>query len=447
MDIQYLEGSVIGSLLINGASQQSFDVLNKLNEEMFSIQLYSRIFKEIKQQALSKNIIDPILISEKFDGNDSANLWEAVKNCSAPTNITGYARILKESYITKKISILVKQTSLEISKSINFNQTKEIVDNLIKQVTFVGNDSDEVEPIHINDVLGSMMDTLQNRLDGKESTIHFSLPDLDNKIGGLEPSDLIIIAGRPSMGKTELALEAIKQMAIKNQGVLVFSLEMSANQLAQRQVASTGNIATGKFRNPTILDDEDWGRISAGIGVMTNLPIWMVDIADLTIDKIRNIARRHKQQHKHLSAIFIDYLQLIKPPKAERLDIAVGIISRELKAMAKELKCPVIALSQLSRKVEERVDKRPINSDLRNSGEIEQDADITMFLYRDEYYNENSEQKGIAEIIIGKARNGERGTVYMGFSNGHFHNIDQAHAKDKSQKQDSNKRYAKKAPF
>lgn len=448
MNIQQLEGAVIGGLLLNGASQDSFDVLNMLNEEFFSIGLYRTIYREIKQHAFSKNIIDPVIISEKLSGNDSANMFEAMTNCPCMSNVKGYARILKESYQTNKISYLVKQASNDIAQANNFENTKMIVNNLIKQVTDLSNEVEDIEPTHINDVLGNMIETLENRMSGKEKMINFGFPDLDKKIGGLDPSDFVIIAGRPSMGKTEFALEAIKQMAMKGQGVLVFSLEMSANQLAQRQVASSTNLVMGKFKNPSQLDDSEWGKISMGIGQLTNLPIWMIDISDLTIEKIRNIARKHKKKHPELTAIFIDYLGLIKPPKAERFDISIGIISRELKSMAKELKTPVIALSQLSRKVEERPNRRPMNSDLRNSGEIEQDADITLLLYRDEYYHkEESTQKGIAEIIIGKARNGEIGTIYMSFINGHFRNTDQIAARELAIAKPV-KKYAKsKAPF
>lgn len=448
MNIQQLEGAVIGGLLLNGANQDSFDVLNMLNEEFFSFGLYRTIYREIKQHAFSKNIIDPVIISEKLSGNDSANMFEAMTNCPCMSNAKGYARILKENYQTNKISYLVKQASNDIAQANNFENTKIIVNNLIKQITDLSNEVEDIEPTHINDVLGNMLETLENRMDDKEKTINFGLPDLDKKIGGLDPSDLVIIAGRPSMGKTEFALEAIKQMAMKGQGVLVFSLEMSANQLAQRQVASSTNLAMGKFKNPGELDDSEWGKISMGIGQLTNLPIWMIDISDLTIEKIRNVSRKHKKKHPELTAIFIDYLGLIKPPKAERFDISIGIISRELKSMAKELKTPVIALSQLSRKVEERPNKRPMNSDLRNSGEIEQDADITLLLYRDEYYNkENSTQKGLAEIIIGKARNGEVGTVYMSFTNGHFRNTDQIAARELATAKPDTRNARNKVPF
>lgn len=448
MNNQQLEGAVIGGLLLNGANQNSFDVLNMLCDEVFSVGLYRNLYHEIKQHALSKNLIDPLIISEKLTGNDSANMFETMKMCHSAANVKGYARMLVENYQTNKISYLVKQASNDIAQANNFENTKMIIGDLIKQVNDLSTEVDDVEPIHINDVLLNMFDTLENRMNGKEKIINLGLPDLDKKIGGLEPSDFVIIAGRPSMGKTEFALEAIKQMAMKGQGVLVFSLEMSANQLAQRQVASSTNLATGKFRSPEELDDSEWGKISMGISQLTNLPIWMVDISDLTIEKIRNIARRHKRKHPELTAIFIDYLGLIKPPKAERFDISIGIISRELKSMAKELRTPVFALSQLSRKVEERPNKRPMNSDLRNSGEIEQDADITLLLYRDEYYNkENSNQKGIAEIIIGKARNGEVGTVYMSFINGHFHNTDQAIAHQLVTAKTDTKNARNKAPF
>lgn len=193
------------------------------------------------------------------------------------------------------------------------------------------------------------------------------------------------------------------------------------------------------------MNDEDWARISNGVGYLLGKNIWMVDATDLDVEQIRSISETHKRNHPNTKAIFIDYLGLIKKPKAERNDLAVGHISKSLKFMAKALKTPVIALSQLSRDVETRLNKRPMNSDLRDSGSIEQDADVIVMIYRDEYYDENSNAKGIAELIVTKNRNGEKGTVYQSFKHGHFSDIDQLEVQRKADeaRETKPKRYAK----
>jgi replicative DNA helicase len=243
--------------------------------------------------------------------------------------------------------------------------------------------------------------------------------DLDRMTAGLQAGDLVVLAARPSMGKTALAINIAEHVAL-NEGlpVAVFSMEMGAAQLAVRVVGSIGRINQGHLRTGK-LADEEWPRLTEAIERLRNVSLHIDETPGLTPSELRANARRLARQCGKLGLIVVDYLQLMSGSNSgdENRATELGEISRGLKALAKELQCPVIALSQLNRSVEQRTDKRPMMSDLRESGAIEQDADIIMFIYRDEYYNKDSREPGVAEIIIGKQRNGPTGTVKLTFLN------------------------------
>ena len=249
--------------------------------------------------------------------------------------------------------------------------------------------------------------------------------DLNKKTAGLQPSDLIIVAARPSMGKTTFAMNLVENAAmLQDKPVLIFSLEMPSEQIMMRTLASLSRVDQTKIRTGQ-LDDEDWARISGTMGILLEKRnIYIDDSSGLTPTEVRSRARRIAREHGGIGLIMIDYLQLMRVPAlSDNRTLEIAEISRSLKALAKELNVPVVALSQLNRSLEQRADKRPVNSDLRESGSIEQDADLIMFIYRDEVYHENSDLKGIAEIIIGKQRNGPIGTVRLTF-NGQWSRFD-----------------------
>ena len=267
-----------------------------------------------------------------------------------------------------------------------------------------------------------LMDQLEKQLDYLSKNpqglggLETGFVDFDKKTGGLRAGDLIIIAGRPGMGKTSLAMNIAEFVAIdKKLPAAVFSMEMSAEQLAMRVISSFGRIDQQNLRTGQ-LTDTDWGRLSSAIGLVREAPLFIDETGALSPLELRARARRIAARHG-LSLIVIDYIQLMQVPGSENRTNEVSEISRNLKALAKELSCPIIALSQLNRGVESRDNKRPRMSDLRESGGIEQDADLVAFVYRDEYYNENSTERGVAEIIIGKQRNGPTGTVKLAFLN------------------------------
>jgi len=242
---------------------------------------------------------------------------------------------------------------------------------------------------------------------------------------GFQSGDLIIVAARPSMGKTTFAMNLCEQAAMnEDKPVLIFSLEMPSEQIMMRMLASLGRVDQTKIRTGQ-LDDEDWARVSSTMGIMLEQgKMYIDDGSGLTPTEVRSRARRIAREHGGLSMIMVDYLQLMQVPAlSDNRTLEIAEISRSLKALAKELEIPVIALSQLNRSLEQRADKRPVNSDLRESGSIEQDADLIMFIYRDEVYNNDSPDKGTAEIIIGKQRNGPIGRVRLTFQ-GQFSRFD-----------------------
>ena len=239
--------------------------------------------------------------------------------------------------------------------------------------------------------------------------------DLDDKTAGLQRSDLVIVAARPSMGKTAFAVNMVEHAVMSGSKVLVFSMEMPSEQIVMRMLSSLGRIDQTRLRSGELQDD-DWNRFTGAVSQLRDKQLFIDDTPALTPGDVRSRARRVSRELGGLDMIVVDYLQLMRTAeKSESRTNEISEISRSLKALAKEMRCPVVALSQLNRALESRPDKRPMNSDLRESGAIEQDADVILFIYRDEVYNEETEDKGIAEIIIGKQRNGPIGKVRLSF--------------------------------
>ena len=271
--------------------------------------------------------------------------------------------------------------------------------------------------VSLREAMKDAFQILQERYEnqGTVTGLPTGFHDFDEMTAGLQPSDLIILAARPAMGKTTLALNMAEYAALKTKkAVAVYSMEMSASQLAFRLISSIGRINATRLRTGQ-LEDEDWSRVNMAIKMLSDVKIFIDDTPALSPDVLRSKARRIKREHD-LGLIVIDYLQLMTVPgTGENRATEISEISRSLKALAKELNVPVIALSQLNRGLESRTDKRPVMADLRESGAIEQDADIIVFIYRDEYYNKESADRGLAEVIIGKQRNGPTGTCKLKF--------------------------------
>ena len=388
-----------------GAHQRIFDAMLKLTDKGEAVDLIT-VTEELAAAKLLEDIGGISYLSELAG--------------SAPTaaNIAYYAKIVEEKSILRRLI----RTATEIAQE-GYNREDE-VDSLLseaeKSIMEVSQKKNSGAFHHIKDVLFRTYDnieTLHNRV-GDVTGVATGFAELDKITAGFQRNDLIIVGARPSMGKTAFALNIAQNVATKTgENVAIFSLEMGAEQLVMRMLCSEGNIDAQRLRTGS-LTEEDWGKLTMAMGSLSNAGIFIDDTPGVRVQDIRSKCRRLKQEQGGLGMIMIDYLQLILGSgrtSSDNRQQEVSEISRSLKQLARELEVPVIALSQLSRGVEQRQDKRPMMSDIRESGSIEQDADIVAFLYRDDYYDKESENKNIIEIIIAKQRNGPTGTVSLAF--------------------------------
>ncbi|WP_313020965.1 replicative DNA helicase [Atlantibacter hermannii] len=456
---QDIEASVIGGLLMGGLTPTACEVLATLPAEAFSIPVYQTAYRVIQKHASVRNLIDGLMVAEECGEGHFADIMETAKSCPSAANLKGYAGMVTDAYQRRLVLQLMDEMRGPISNG-TLDASTQAIDELVKRLGAVRKPKQQVQPVRLGDVLDDYAETLEKRLrNGEESdTMKTGIDDLDAITGGMNAEDLVIIAARPGAGKTELALKIAEGVASRKlpgtetkRGVLMFSMEMSRLQIVERSIAGAGNMSVSVLRNPARMDDDGWARVSNGIARLQDLDVWLVDASKLTVEQIRAVAERHKQEHPQLSLIMVDYLGLIEKPKADRNDLAIAHISGSLKGMAKDLKTPVISLSQLSREVEKRPQgqRRPTNADLRDSGSIEQDADSIIMLYRESVYDENSPAAPFAEIIVTKNRFGSLGTVYQRFVNGHFMDCDQDEARgvctSAGQPQSRGKRYSKGA--
>jgi len=372
--------------------------------------------------------VDLVTLSEHLDNKQElepiggiAYLAELLQNTPSAANINNYSDIVRERAIVREL-IGVANEIAEAGYETEGRDSSELLDFAETKVFQIAEarSSNNEGPQPIKDILKETVakidDLCKNPRDGITG-LSSGYNDLDQMTTGFQPGDLIIVAARPSMGKTTFAMNLAEHAALNaDKATLIFSLEMPADQIMNRMLASLGRIDQGKIRTGQ-LDENDWASLSSTMSILLNKSkMFIDDSSGLTPTELRSRARRIARDNGGISMIMVDYLQLMRVPSlSENRTLEISEISRSLKALAKELRCPVIALSQLNRGLEQRSDKRPINSDLRESGAIEQDADLIMFIYRDEVYHEDSNDKGIAEIIIGKQRNGPIGKVRLTF--------------------------------
>ena len=422
------EQSVLGGLLLdNSAWDRAGDLL--IDSDFYSFQ-HRLIFAAIGHLINATKPADVITVFERLQslgkGEESgglAYLNALAQSVPSAANIRRYAEIVRERAILRKLVT----ASDEIATSA-FNtqgrQVNEILDEAEGKIFRIGEEgSKSKQGFQSMDTLVVQLIDRVNELheNGAEDVtgVRTGFYDLDRMTAGLQPGDLIVLAARPSMGKTAFALNIGEHVAVQEGlPVVVFSMEMGASQLALRMVGSMGRIDQSNLRTGRLRDDE-WGRLSEAVEKLGKVSMFIDESPALTPSEVRARARRQARQCGQLGLIVVDYLQLMSGSGGggdENRATEIGEISRGLKSLAKELKCPVIALSQLNRSVETRTDKRPMMSDLRESGAIEQDADVIMFIYRDEYYTKEAcKEPGVAEIIIGKQRNGPTGTCKLTF--------------------------------
>ncbi|MBE5961070.1 MAG: replicative DNA helicase [Lachnospiraceae bacterium] len=359
------------------------------------------------QNKLKEKEVPPELCSLEF-------ISDLIRAVPTSANVRYYASIVSEKALLRR---LIKVTE-GITNSCYLDKEKidVILEQTEKDIFNIVQNRSTGDFVSIKDVVIKSLDSIEaaSRTKGSVTGIATGFYDLDYKMAGLQPSDLILIAARPSMGKTAFVLNIAEYVAVKSKiTTAIFSLEMSKNQLVNRILAMNSKVDSQSIRSGDLSDD-DWARLMESARVVGESGLIIDDTPGISITELRSKCRKFKLEH-NLGLVIIDYLQLMTGgnKKAESRQQEVSDISRSLKALAREINCPVIALSQLSRAVEQRPDKRPMLSDLRESGAIEQDADVIMFIYRDDYYNRDSEEKGVSEIIIGKQRNGPTGTVKL----------------------------------
>ena len=412
------EHGLLGAMMIR---PELIDTLSDdLSPESFYFPENAEVFRGIVAMRAEGKAVDFLTVADRIGllaNGDRALAYcaEIVNNTPSAANAKTYASIVRERAIERALYSLGEH-AIEVAQGSESIQAKIAAVQAAAMAIDSATNDDEI--VKAGDVMLDQIDVWQERHDRHvrgETLIGLStgLADLDEKTGGLQPDHLYVLAGRPAMGKTTLAMKFIAQAAIRqSKSALVISLEMNKQQLIDRLVAAEGRIPLNLIKNGTACQDHGAGLATAS-KVIQFAPLYIADKAGSSIGRIRSMARRHKLRYG-LDILMIDYLQLVEGDGGNRTE-EVSSISRGCKLLANELGIPVVLLSQLSRKCEERPNKRPIPSDLRESGAIEQDADVIMFVYRDEVYNEHSEAKGIAEIIIGKGRDIETGTVRAAF--------------------------------
>jgi replicative DNA helicase len=419
------EQAVLGGLMLDNRAWDL--IIDKISDKHFYRRDHQLIFQAMAKLVTQNQPLDVITVSEALQrmelqdevGGGLAYLGELAKNTPSAANISAYADIVYERAVLREL-ITVGTMITESAFEPQGRASVEILDDAEKKVFDIAERGARGSgPENIRSIVSKTLDNIEKRFqDGTSLTgISTGFTDLDKLTTGMQPGDLVIVAGRPSMGKTVLGMNIAEHAAIRSQkSVLVFSMEMPGEALAMRMLSSLGRIDQNKLRTGKLVE-EDWTRLTSAVGLLSEAKLFIDETPALTTMELRARARRVARDRDQLGLIVVDYLQLMRgQSNSENRTAEISEISRSLKTLAKELNVPVIALSQLNRSLEQRPNKRPVMSDLRESGAIEQDADLIAFIYRDEVYHEDSPDKGTAEVIIGKQRNGPIGTIRLTFS-------------------------------
>jgi replicative DNA helicase len=418
------EQAVIGGLLLDNLAWDR--VSDRVSESDFYRHDHRLLFRAITNLARANQPFDFVTLKENLKAQGELEnaggefyLYELAQNTPSAANIGAYADIVRERSIFRQL-IGVSTEIAENAYRPEGRKASEVLDEAEQKVFSIGEQMSRGSgPVAIGELLAKAVDRVEYLYHTPDALtgVPTGFTDFDDMTAGLQPADMVIIAGRPSMGKTTFAMNIGEYVAYKEQKpVLIFSMEMPGESLAMRMLSSMSSIDQGKIKTGR-LDDHDFHRLASTLTMMSNTPMYIDDTPALTPNEMRARARRlAKQFDGKLGLIILDYLQLMQVPGLRDNRVAeISEISRSIKTVAKELNVPIIALSQLNRSLEQRADKRPVMSDLRESGAIEQDADLIVFIYRDEVYYEDSRDKGTAEIIIAKHRNGPTGKVRLTF--------------------------------
>ncbi|MBA2711900.1 MAG: replicative DNA helicase [Tatlockia sp.] len=418
------EQAIIGGLMLDN---QVWDKINsKLCETDFYRTEHRILYRAINELSKKDQPFDVVTLLDALksannldDAGGETYLFELANNTPSVANVSAYADIVREKSVQRQL-ISVAGDIADSAYNPGNRGVAELLDTAETKVFAIAEQTGgDGGPESIKSILVKAVEKIDSLYHNGDSITGLAtgLTDLDELTSGLQKSDLVIVAGRPSMGKTTLVMNMAEHAAIKSGlPVLVFSMEMPSDSLAMRMMSSLGRIDQHRIRTGKLTDD-DWPRVTSAVHMLSEAPLFIDDTPAMSPSEMRARSRRLAKEHGQLGLIVVDYLQLMQVPgyKGDNRTAEISEISRSLKSLAKELEVPVVALSQLNRSLEQRHDKRPVMSDLRESGAIEQDADLICFIYRDEVYNDESPDKGVAEIIIAKQRNGPIGKVRVAF--------------------------------
>jgi len=417
------ERSVIGGLLL---SADGWDAIAELvTASDFYRPEHRAIFRQIAMLVDRSEPVDVVTVADRLLATgelDAAGghtyLTELAEQTPTAANIRAYATAVHERAVLRKL-ITAAQDIANTGFNPDGRGSEELLDEAERRIMQISEEGLKTGgPRGMEPLLSGALERIEELFNsgGDITGLTTGFIDLDKMTSGMQPADLVIVAGRPSMGKTSFAMNLVENaVGGTDKPILVFSLEMPAEQLVIRMLSSLGRIDQGRVRNGK-LEQDDWPKLSKAMNTLKEARIFIDDTPSLTPTELRSRARRVAREQGELGMIMVDYLQLMRVAgSTDGRTAEISEISRSLKAIAKEFRCPMVALSQLKRSLEQRPNKRPVNSDLRESGAIEQDADVIMFIYRDEVYHEDSLDKGTAEIIIGKQRNGPIGTCRLAF--------------------------------
>jgi len=417
------EQAVLGGLMVDNEAWDR--VADRVGEADFYRHDHRLIFRGLFTLAENQEPMDVVTLAEWLrgaglldDAGGIAYLGNLAKDTPSAANIAAYADIVRERSVLRQ---MIRAGTKVVGSAFQTEgrDSKELLDEAERLIFEIAESSGRFRKgfVGVKELLPRVVERIDElfQQDGTVTGLSTGFNDFDDRTSGLQKGDLVIVAARPSMGKTTFAMNMAEHAALKADApVAVFSMEMPAESLVMRMLASLGRVELQKIRTGKLSDD-DWPRLTSTMGLLSESKLYIDDSGGLSPSEMRARARRLKRE-RGLSMIVVDYLQLMQIPGfKENRTGEISEISRSLKAMAKELDVPVVALSQLNRSLEQRPNKRPVMSDLRESGAIEQDADVIVFIYRDEVYNEESPDKGVAEIIIGKQRNGPIGTCRLTF--------------------------------
>lgn len=427
MESYDFEHQLVGSMMVKGDHIDCREIAGKLPAEAFENFHLKSMYQAIVTLLNKAEPVDMFTVKDAVPSATKDFVVEVACKCSSAANIRGWAKRVRQCWMLRRGEAELKRAAelLAGAGTHDLNDRIAEVSGILSKLQFETNDK---LPRRIGDLLDDYMVVLENRMQGEESGLYLKtgIQPMDDAYGGLDRTDLIVIAGRPGMGKTELAINIANSVGRQKGKGLFISMEMSDMQVVERHVADRAGLSVGTLRNPLGMIQEQYTRLTAATGTLLDEENHVID-GSFSVEECIAHAERMNMDGG-LSFLAIDYLGLIEKPSNIPEHQAIADITRKLKQFCLRNKVPVILLAQLNRGPEGRQEKRPGLGDLAKSGAIEQDADVIIFPYRDEVYDENSNMKGIAEIIIGKYRSGQPQTFYMGWKNGHFVNIDQQEA-------------------